>query len=172
MRETTQMGVFQQPVREEKAMPFIRKRRIWWEPVREATSYVVYVGKDCDVFDPARLSWLNTPGIIARSVIGKTELVIPDEWPEFPIQPGIYYIAITSRDDVENQSNPFLLSGLFKLVAPPSPSRSGIESLPSDYPGSGSPAHPPARQGRAIIQGGIEEVKKNKEVWDAYLGDE
>ena len=24
-------------------MPIIRKRRIWWEPVSEATSYVVYV---------------------------------------------------------------------------------------------------------------------------------
>ena len=153
-------------------MPFIRKRRIWWEPVREATSYVVYVGKDCDVFDPARLSWLNTPGIISRPVIGKTELVIPDEWPEFPIQPGIYYIAITSKDRAENQSGPFLLSGRFKFVAPPSPSRSGIESLPFGYPGPKSPSHSMIRQGGAIIQGGIEEVKKNKGVWDAYLGNE
>jgi hypothetical protein len=152
-------------------MPFIRKRRIWWEPVAEATSYVVYVSKDGEVFEPARFSWGNTPGIISRPVIGKTDLVIPDEWPEFPIQPGIYHIAITSRDDVENQSNPFLLSGHFKLVAPPSPSRSGIESLPLGYPGPVSPTHSATSQGKAIIQGGIEEVKNNKEVLDAYLGD-
>jgi len=151
-------------------MPLIRKKRIWWEPVQEATSYMVYVSKDSQVFDPARFSWTDTTGILSRRVTGKTELVIPDEWPEFPIQAGIYYIAITSRDDLENQSGPLLLSGRFKFIAPPSPSRIGIESLPFGYPESGSPARSVSRQGRSIIQGGIEEVKSNKEVWDAYLG--
>jgi hypothetical protein len=140
--------------------------------VREAKSYVVYVSKDSEVFDPIRFSWGKTPGILCRSVIGKTELVIPDEWPEFPIQPGTYYIAITSTDDVENQSDPLLLSGRFKFIPPPSPSRSGIESLPLGYREGGSPTHSMICQGRAIIQGGIEEVKNNKEVWEAYLREE
>ncbi len=143
-------------------MPFIRKRRIWWEPVPEATSYVVYVSKDDRIRDPAKFLWENTPDIVSKPVIGKTELIVPDEWPEFPKEPGTYHIGITSRDDVENQSDPFLLSGLFKFLAPPSPSKGGIESLPL--------VRSILRQGRTIIQGGLEEVRDNEEVLDAYLG--
>ncbi|OGP93367.1 MAG: hypothetical protein A2156_13110 [Deltaproteobacteria bacterium RBG_16_48_10] len=110
-------------------MGFIRKRRIWWESVPEATSYMMYVSKDRESFDPHHFSWETTPGIISKSVTGKTELIIPDEWPEFPTEPGTYYIGITSRDEVGNQSDPFLSSGPFKFLAPPPPSTGGIESL-------------------------------------------
>ena len=143
-------------------MPFIRKRRIWWEPVPEATSYVVYVSKDDRIRDPAKFLWENTPDIVSKPVIGKTELIVPDEWFEFPKEPGTYHIGIASRDNVENQSDPFLLSGLFKFLAPPSPSKGGIESLPL--------VRSILRQGRTIIQGGLEEVRDNEEVLDAYLG--
>jgi hypothetical protein len=142
-------------------MPLIRKRRIWWERVPEATGYVVYVSKDSKIRDPAKFSWENTTDIVFKPVIGKTELIIPDEWPDFPKKPGTYHIGITSRDDVGNQSDPFLLSGLFKFLAPPSPSKGGIESLPL--------VHSIIRQGRTIIQESLEEMKDNKEVRDAYL---
>jgi hypothetical protein len=105
--------------------------------------------------------WENTPDIVSKPVIGKAELIVPDEWPEFPKEPGTYHIAITSRDDVGNQSAPFLLSGLFKFLAPPSPSKSGIESLPS--------AHSRMRQGRTIIQESLEAMRDNEEVGDAYF---
>ena len=143
-------------------MPFIRKRRIWWGPVSEAASYVVYVGKDDKLYDPAKFLWEDTPDIVSKPVIGKTELIVPDEWPEFPKEPGTYHIGITSRDDVGNQSGPLLLSGLFKFLAPPSPSKGGIESLPL--------VRSIMRQGRSIIQGALEEVRDNEEVLDAYLG--
>ena len=143
-------------------MPFIRKRRIWWEPVPEATSYVVYVSKDNRIRDPAKFLWENTPDVVSKPVIGKTELFVPDEWPEFPTEPGTYHIGITSRDDAENQSDPFLLSGLFKFLAPPSPTKGGIDSLPL--------VRSVLRRGRTIIQGGLEEVRDNEEVLDAYLG--
>jgi hypothetical protein len=143
-------------------MPFIRKRRIWWEPVSGATSYVVYVSKDDKIHDPAKFLWENTPDIVSKPVIGKTELIVPDEWPEFPKEPGIYHIGITSRDDVGNQSEPLLLSELFKFLAPSSPSKGGIESLPMVRSIMG--------QGRTIIQGALEEVRDNEEVLDAYLG--
>ncbi len=143
-------------------MPFIRKRHIWWEPVPEATSYVVYVSKDEKIHDPVRFLWENTPDIVSKQVIGKTELTVPDEWPEFPREPGTYHIGIASRDNLGNQSDPFLLSGLFKFLAPPSPSKGGIESLRL--------VRSMMRQGRTIIQGGLEEVRDNEEVWDAYLG--
>ncbi|MFB3885169.1 MAG: hypothetical protein ACE144_08065 [Thermodesulfobacteriota bacterium] len=110
-------------------MPLIRKRRIWWDPVSEATSYVVYASTDKTVFDPNRFSWEATPGIIFKVVTGKTDLVIPDEWPEFPTEQGAYYIGITSRDDIGNQSDPFLSSGEFKFVPPSPPMRGAIESL-------------------------------------------
>jgi hypothetical protein len=110
-------------------MAFIRKRRIWWEPVPEATSYVVYVSRGRTDFDSNHFSWEATPGIISKPVNGKTELVIPDEWPEFPTEPGTYYIGITSRDDVGNQSDPFVFSGRLKFLAPLPPPRAGIESL-------------------------------------------
>jgi len=142
-------------------MPLIRKRRIWWERVPEAASYVVYVSKDSKIRDPAKFSWENTSGIVSKPVIGKTELIIPDEWPDFPKKPGTYHIGITSRDDVGNQSDPFLSSGLFKFLAPPSPSKGGIESLPL--------VHSIIRQGRTIIQESLEEMKDNKEVRDAYF---
>ena len=110
-------------------MAFIRKRRIWWESVPEASSYVVYVSKDRTFFPLDNFSWEATPGIIPKPVIGKTEVIIPDEWPEFPTEPGTYHIGITSRDDLGNQSDPFLLSGLFKFISPPHPTRGGIEFL-------------------------------------------
>jgi hypothetical protein len=144
-------------------MPLIRKRRIWWGPVPEATSFVVYVSKDDKIYDPTKFLWENTPDIISKPVIVKTELILPDEWPEFPKEPGIYHIGITSKDDVGNQSDPFLLSGLFKFIAPPSPSKGGIESLPL--------VHSIMRQRRTIIQGSLEEMRENKEVRDTYLGD-
>jgi hypothetical protein len=142
-------------------MPLIRKRRIWWEHVPEAAGYVVYVSKNSKILNPAKFSWENTPGIVSKTVIGKTELIIPDEWSDFPKKPGTYHIGITSRDDVGNQSDPFLLSGLFKFLAPPSPLKGGIESLPL--------VHSIIRQGRTIIQESLEEMKDNKEVRDAYL---
>ncbi len=110
-------------------MAFIRKRRIWWEEVPEAKGYVVYASKDSTKFEPNQFSWESTQGVISTPVDGKTELIIPDEWPEFPSEPGTYYIGITSKDDVGNQSDPFLSSGLFKFLSLPPPSRGGIESL-------------------------------------------
>jgi hypothetical protein len=110
-------------------MPLIRKRRIWWEPVPEATSYFIYVSKDRDIFEPSKFSWEATPGIISKLINGKAELIIPDEWPEFPKEPATYYIGITSQDDVGNQSDPFLSQGVFKFIPPLPPSNGGIENL-------------------------------------------
>jgi len=110
-------------------MPIIRKRRIWWEPVSEATSYVVYATPEKTLFEKNNFMWDATPGIIFKVVTGKTELIIPDEWPEFPTEQGTYYIGITSRDDTGNQSDPFLSSGLFKFLPPSPPRRGGIENL-------------------------------------------
>jgi hypothetical protein len=115
--------------RKAKIMPLVVKRKVWWEPVPGATSYVVYLSRDKTIFEPDRFSWETTPRIISKPVTGKTEVIVPDEWPEFPKEPGTYYIGITSRDDLGNQSDPFLLSGLFKFLAPPAPARGGIEHL-------------------------------------------
>jgi hypothetical protein len=30
-------------------------------------------------------------------------VILPDNWPEFPKEPGTYYIGITARDDVGNE---------------------------------------------------------------------
>jgi len=144
-------------------MPLIRKRRIWWGPVPEATSYVVYVSKDDKIHDPAKFLWENTPDIVSKPVIGKTELIVPDEWPEFPKEAGTYHIRIVSRDDAGNQSDPFLLSGLFKFLAPPSPSKGGLETLPL--------VHSTMHQRRTIIQRSLEEMRGTEDVRDAYLGD-
>ncbi len=110
-------------------MPIIRKRRIWWEAVPEATGYVVYASKDPTRFDSTQFSWERTPGVISRAVDGKTELIIPDEWPDFPAEPGTYYVGITSKDDTGNQSDPFVSSGVFKFIPPSPPTKGGIETL-------------------------------------------
>jgi hypothetical protein len=109
--------------------PLIHRRRIWWEPIPEASGYGLYVSKDRTLLEPSRFAWEKTPGVISRTVIGKTEVILPDEWPEFPTEPGTYHIGITSRDDLGNQSDPLLLSGPFKFLAPPSPSRGGVDYL-------------------------------------------
>lgn len=108
-------------------MPLIRKRRIWWEPVAEAAGYVVYASSRQEVFDSHTFRWEATPGVVCKVVTGKNEVIIPDEWPEFPQDEGTYYIGITSRDEVGNQSDPFLSSGQFRFVAPPAPPKGGIE---------------------------------------------
>ncbi len=126
-RPNGSLGAFE--LRREKIMPWVRKRRIWWGPVSEASSYGVYVSRDRTLLEPDRFSWERTPGIISKTVVGKTELIIPDEWPEFPKDPGTYHIGITSKDDLGNQSDPLLLSGAFKFFAPPAPLRGGIEYL-------------------------------------------
>jgi hypothetical protein len=113
----------------EKIMPLILKRRIWWEPVDEATSYVVYVSKDRTIFEPTQFLRVATQGIISKEVTGKIELIIPDEWPEFPMEPGTYHIGVTVRDCVGNESDPLLLVGQFKFFAPPAPMRGGVETL-------------------------------------------
>jgi hypothetical protein len=110
-------------------MAYICKRKIWWESVPEVSSYVVYVSKDRITFDPNNFLWEATPGIISKAINGKSELIIPDEWPEFPTEPGTYHIGISSKDDLGNQSDPFLSSGPFKFLAPPAPSKGGIGSL-------------------------------------------
>jgi len=116
-------------LRKGKIMPLIRKRRIWWEPLAEISSYVVYVSKDGTVYESGNFAWESTRGIILKVVTGKTEVILPDDWPEFPTEMGTYHIGITSMDDLGNQSDPIVLSGLFKFSAPQAPSRGGIESL-------------------------------------------
>ncbi len=110
-------------------MAFIRKRRLWWERVPEASSYVVYVSREGEIFHSNKFEWEATPEIIFKSIVGKTELIIPDDWPEFPTEPGIYHIGITSKDELGNQSDPFLSSAQFKFKAPSSPGQGGIDSL-------------------------------------------
>ena len=112
-----------------KIMPLVLKRKVWWKSVPEASSYVVYLSEGSENFDPDNFLWEATPGIISKEVIGKTEVILPDDWPEFPREPGTYYIGITSKDDLGNQSNPFIVSGSFKFLAPPAPSQGGIDSL-------------------------------------------
>ena len=112
-----------------KITPLILKRRIWWEPVPEASGYVVYVSQDRSMFNRENFRWEATDGMLSKGVNGKTELILPDEWPEFPKKPGGYYIGITSRDDSSNESNPLILEGLFRFVPPPSPLNGGIAYL-------------------------------------------
>ncbi len=115
--------------REGKTMPIVHKRKVWWESVPGASSYVLYLSQGREIFEPDNFMWETTPGIISKQVCGKTELILPDEWPEFPKEPGTYYIGITSKDEFGNQSNPLIVSGSFKFLPPPTPSRGGIESL-------------------------------------------
>ena len=52
-------------------MAFIRKRRIWWEPVPEVNNYVVYASKDQTVFDSRTFKGETTERIISKLVTGK-----------------------------------------------------------------------------------------------------
>lgn len=115
--------------RREKTVPPVHKQRISWEPVSEATSYVLYVSRDRKAFEPTKFLRENTPGIISKRVGGKTELIIPDEWPEFPMELGFYHIRIIAQDRAGNEKGPFLSMGLFRFLRPPAPVKGGIEIL-------------------------------------------
>ena len=151
-------------------MPLIHKRRIWWEPVSGAKEYVVYVSLDEKPIDPSAFSWEETTSMISKLVVDKTELIIPDEWPEFPAQSGTYHLAVTARNDVGNQSDPLFLSGVFDFMAPGRPARGGIESLsnaqPPEHHEQESP-HPP--QEPAFDRQDLQEVNDDKERGDTYL---
>ena len=108
-------------------MPLIHKRRVWWEAVPEVNTYMVYCSADRAVFDPQNFRWQATPGILYMEVAGKTELIIPNEWPEFPKEPGLYYLGVTAKDEGGNESDPFLSQELFKFIPPPPPPGGGIE---------------------------------------------
>jgi len=154
-------------------MPLIRKKRIWWEPVTGATGYVVYVAMDSKAIDPDKFLWGDTAGMIFKPIPGKTtEAVVPDEWPEFPRRSGAYHIAITSRDEAGNESDPLFVSGTFSLVAPASPSKGGIDDFPSPLLQPDAFDDVPVSQGRTFIGRGLEEVQQNREVGNAYLGSE
>jgi hypothetical protein len=112
-------------------MPLIRKRRIWWEPVPEINEYVIYASQRRTVFDPQDFKWEATPDIIHKVIRGKTELILPDDWPEFPKEGGIFYVGITAKDEVGNESDPLVSEGRFKFLPPLSPAKGGIESLAS-----------------------------------------
>ena len=71
-----------------------------------------------------------------------------------------------------NESDPLFLSGVFSLVAPASPSKGGIEDFPSALPEPSAFDHPLMSRERTIISRGLEEVKDNKEVGNAYLGND
>jgi len=114
---------------EEEIWGYIRRRRITWEPVSEAANYVVYVSPDPTLFHPENFRWGATHGVMSKVVIEKTELILPDEWPEFPREQGIYHIGITAKDEVGNESSPFMLEGLFKFIPPQPPSNGKIEYL-------------------------------------------
>jgi hypothetical protein len=94
--------------RREKIAPLILKRRICREPVSGASSYVVYASKDRTIFEPDNFSGETTPVIISKPVIGRTKLIIPDDWAEFPTESGTYYIGITSKDNLGDQSDPII----------------------------------------------------------------
>lgn len=150
-------------------MPLIHKRRIWWEPVPGAKEYVVYVSLEEKPIDLTGFSWEETSSMISKLVVDKTELIIPDEWPEFPAQSGTYHIAVTSRNEVGNQSDPLLLSGVFNFMAPTSPARGGIESITNTQP-EDQPQPSTADENLTIIQRGMRDMGDNEELGDTYLG--
>ena len=92
-------------------------------------NYIVYLSPDPTLFNPENFGWGATHGVMSKVVIGKTELILPDEWPEFPKEQGIYYIGITAKDEAGNESSPFILEGLFKFIPPQPPSNGRIEYL-------------------------------------------
>ncbi len=83
---------------------------------------------DRTVFEPSKFMWESTPGVLFKEV-KTTRLVIPDEWPEFPMTPGTYYFAITARDAMMNQSDPLILEATLKFTPPPAPPRGGIRII-------------------------------------------
>jgi hypothetical protein len=155
-------------------MSLIYKRRIWWEPAAGAKEYVVYVSLKEKPIDLAEFSWEETDSMISKLVVDKTELIIPDEWPEFPSKSGTYHIAITSRNEVGNQSDPLLLSGVFNFIAPACPAKGGIESITAaqqEARGVQPPTEPPKPQEYiTIIQRGMKELDDQDELADTYLG--
>jgi hypothetical protein len=97
--------------------------------VEGVSNYVVYAGSEQSAFEPSNFKWEATEGVVSKVIRGKNEVLIPDEWSEFPHGEGTCYIGVTSKDDVGNQSDPFVSSGLFNFIPPSAPKKGGIEIL-------------------------------------------
>jgi len=69
-------------------MGFIRKRRIWWESVPEATGYMIYVSKDRGLLIPITFHGKRPPGS-SPNPLQEDRVGHSDDWPEFPAEPEL-----------------------------------------------------------------------------------
>jgi len=96
-------------------MSKIFNRRISWEPsiAEDVVAHRVYVvqGIEEPTYDDLNVT-VNMP---------KTEVVVPDEFPGFPLYDGEYTIGIVAIDDWGNESDMATATVPFDFIAPSAP---------------------------------------------------
>jgi hypothetical protein len=114
-------GVTEEKNGEGKTMGRIRKRRIHWEASSspEVAKYRLYWSEDGSV------------GYTSRFVdVGRvTEVVLPDEVPDFPMMKGGVTFGITAFNEAGNESDITEVSAQIDFVVPDAPMNVVIEDL-------------------------------------------
>lgn len=103
-------------------MSKIIKKEIFWTPVEgsDVVGYRVYIGKHDTPFS------YDLPFVESFD----SSVVVPDSFPPNTFdEDTTYSIFITAVDDVENESDPLVLSAPFDFVAPNPPASGGIRDF-------------------------------------------
>lgn len=108
-------------------MSKVVKKRVWWTPVEVADliGYKVYVVPAGEAITDQ--SYFVSVPKDKPLVGGKMSMTVPDDFTGFNFEEDKpYQIGISSVDDNQGESDPFLLSSSFDFVPPPAPLDGGI----------------------------------------------
>lgn len=97
-------------------MAKINPKRLTWDPPLPESDVVghrVYVAKEGETLDYNSLSALVDMPML--------EIILPDQFPNFPLADANYNIGIAAVDDVGNESDMTLVSVPFDFAAPAAP---------------------------------------------------
>lgn len=85
----------------------------------DVLSHKIYVAPD-----PDELTYAS-PSVVVD--MPKDFVIVPDEFPGFPLRDVEYQVGVTAIDDVGNESDMAVVQAPFDFDAPPAPS--GVEIL-------------------------------------------
>lgn len=104
-------------------MAKVIKKRIKFVPSDgvDVVAHRVYIAPDPDELTYASLH-VDVP-------VPESELIVPDEFPGFPMRDVMYSVGVTAIDDVGNESDMAVILAPFDFDAPPAPAGVVIEDV-------------------------------------------
>ena len=104
-------------------MAKVIKKRIKFIPStgEDVVAHRIYVAPEPDE--------LNYASLFVEVQMPADSVIVPDEFPGFPMRDVIYNVGITALDDVGNESDMTMITAPFDFAAPPAPTGVEIEDV-------------------------------------------